>query len=659
MIAPSVMKLIAPPALADKTVALVDDGACAIVVDPEEPGPVKEALATRRLELAAILMTRVARAETTLRRHLGRDGAHRRSHRLRRGRRRGRADDPARRYAGANLEERVPMTTRTDARPGVAVRIQRWLALPIILLAGCTSAPWSPSMQAPEATVAVAASAPVQAASAAEDAASAAAAEIPEAAQEAVAAPVPVDPLRPEVRLDLDERSARVDLWDRVRRGFSMPDLDNELVRENERWYASRPDYVARMTERGSRYLFYIVEELDKRGMPTELALLPFIESAYNPQAMSVARASGMWQFIPSTGRNFELKQNVFRDDRRDVLASTRAALDYLQKLYAMFGDWQLALAAYNWGEGSVQRAIARNQRAGLPTDYASLRMPAETKGYVPKLQAVKNIVLRPESFNLTLPELYNHPYFLSVPIEHDIDVALAVKLAGVPTEEFQFLNPQMNRPVILAAGTPQILLPYDNANQFVRELPLYHGPLTSWTTWIAPRNMKPAEAARAAGMDEDTLREVNQIPARMVIRAGSTLLVPRRNEAIVDISSTVADNATMSLAPEGPALRKVSVRAGKHDSVASIARRYHVSASQVAQWNTVGTGARFAAGQTVVVYVPAKGRAGAASARTHFVATEHGTRVAHTTHRAAKPASRKTASGRQAHGKNVSVARD
>ena len=180
-----------------------------------------------------------------------------------------------------------------------------------------------------------------------------------------------------------------------------MPDLDNDLVRERERWYATRPDYVARMTERGGRYLFHIVEELDKRGMPTELALLPFIESAYNPQAMSVARASGMWQFIPSTGRDFELKQNVFRDDRRDVLASTRAALDYLQKLYGMFGDWHLALAAYNWGEGSVQRAIAKNQRAGLPTDYESLRMPAETQDYVPKLQAVKNIVARPASFNL------------------------------------------------------------------------------------------------------------------------------------------------------------------------------------------------------------------------------------------------------------------
>ena len=392
------------------------------------------------------------------------------------------------------------------------------------------------------------------------------------AAAEVVAAPVPVDPLRPDVHLDLDDRAARVDLWERVRRGFAMPDLDSPLVRERERWYASRPDYVARMTARGGRYLFYIVEELDKRGMPTELALLPFIESAYNPQAMSVARASGMWQFIPSTGRDFELKQNVFRDDRRDVLASTRAALDYLQKLYGMFGDWQLALAAYNWGEGSVQRAIAKNQRAGLPTNYQSLRMPAETQGYVPKLQAVKNIVANPASFNLTLPELFNHPYFLSVPIERDIDVALAVQLAGVPLDEFQSLNPQMNRPVILAAGTPQLLLPYDNANRFVRELPLYRGPLATWTAWQAPKTMKPAEAAHAVGMNEEQFREVNHIPARVSIKAGSTLLVPRGNALLADVSSTVADNGTMMLVADGPVLKKSSLKAGRNDSVASIA---------------------------------------------------------------------------------------
>ena len=426
------------------------------------------------------------------------------------------------------------------------------------------------------------------------------AASAPEAA---VAAPVPVDPLRPEVRLDLDERAARVDLWDRVRRGFAMPDLDNTLVREQERWYATRPEYVARMTERGGRYLFHIVEELDKRGMPTELALLPFIESAYNPQAMSVARASGMWQFIPSTGRDFELKQNIFRDDRRDVLASTRAALDYLQKLYGMFGDWQLALAAYNWGEGSVQRAMAKNQRAGLPTNYESLRMPAETRHYVPKLQAVKNIVARPGDFNLRLPELLNHPYFLSVPIERDMDVAVAIKLAGMPLEEFQTLNPQMNRPVILAAGTPQVLLPYDNANRFVRELPKHPGPLASWTAWTAPRMMKTSEAARVVGMSEESLREVNHIPARMLIKAGSTLVVPRGNALLADVSSEIADTAMLVLSPEAPRLRKTSLKAGRKDSVASVAKRYRVSPAQVAEWNDVSPTASFAPGQTIVVY--------------------------------------------------------
>ena len=224
--------------------------------------------------------------------------------------------------------------TISRARPSALA----WIAGPLLLLAGCVSAPLSSpsSSEVADAPVAAASAPALAAPNAMDEAAAQSVAVAASTPDPAVAAPVPVDPLRPEVRLDLDERSARVDLWDRVRRGFAMADLDNELVRDRERWYATRPDYVARMTERGSRYLFHIVEELDKRGMPTELALLPFIESAYNPQAMSVARASGMWQFIPSTGRDFELKQNVFRDDRRDVLASTRAALDYLQKLYGM-----------------------------------------------------------------------------------------------------------------------------------------------------------------------------------------------------------------------------------------------------------------------------------------------------------------------------------
>ena len=404
--------------------------------------------------------------------------------------------------------------------------------------------------------------------------------------------------------------SAPADLWERIRRGFAMPELDSDLVRDREQWYASRPDYIFRMTERSRKYLFYIVEELERRNMPTELALLPFIESAFNPQAVSSAKAAGMWQFMPATGKYFELKQNVFRDDRRDVLASTRAALDYLQKLYGMFGDWHLALAAYNWGEGSVGRAIAKNQRAGINTTYLDLNMPMETRFYVPKLQAVKNIVARPDSFNTQLPLIDNHPYFDSVTITRDIDVALAAKLAEVPLDDFKALNPSLNKPVILAAGTPQILLPWDNATIFQRNLEAYTGArLASWTVWVAPATMKVADAARRAGMSESELRSLNNIPPRMLIRAGSTLLVPRQAHHENDVTERIADNGQVAFAPE-IVLRRTVVKAGRHESVASIAKRYRQTPSSVAEWNKVGAGAAFKAGQQVVLFLPVQPRA-------------------------------------------------
>ena len=427
-----------------------------------------------------------------------------------------------------------------------------------------------------------------------------------------------LDPLRPSVIVDNDDASARRDLWVRVRAGFAMSDLDNALVLKWQQWYASRPDYVQRMTERGGRYLFHVVEELDKRGMPTELALLPFIESAFNPQAMSVARASGMWQFMPATGKDFDLKQNLFRDDRRDVLASTRAALDYLQMLYGQFNDWQLALAAYNWGQGNVQRAVDRNLKAGLDADYDSLRMPDETRNYLPKLQAVKNIVLQPHTFAITLPALHNHPYFLSVPITNDIDVDVAVRLAGVPLEEFQALNPQMNKPVILAAGTPQVLLPYDNATQFVRNLRTHKAPLATWTAWVAPATLKPADAARQVGMSEEQLRAVNRIPPRMLVKAGSTLVVLRSAHKTSDVSEHVADHASLQLTPDRPPGRRLSVKARKGDSVATLAKRYRVSAEQVAQWNDVRSDAWLKPGQAVIVFQPAAvGKSGKSGKRT------------------------------------------
>lgn len=529
-----------------------------------------------------------------------------------------------------------------------------------LLATGCATAPGPASEPAPQAATVAEPAQPALTATPSEAAIKALEpAAAPSAADAAVIVKDPdATPSSASTPLQTPEpeQFAQSDLWDRIRRGFAMPDLQGDLVRDREQYYASRPEYVQRMTDRASRYLFHIVEEVEYRGMPTELALLPFIESAFNPQAMSVAKASGMWQFIPSTGKHFDLTQNIFRDERRDVLASTRAALDYLGKLYGMFGDWHLALAAYNWGEGSVQRAIARNQKAGLPTDYASLRMPAETRYYVPKLQAIKNIVAQPEAFGLSLNAIENHPYFLTVAIQRDMDVDVAVKLAGLHKDEFRALNPQMNKPVILAAGTPHILLPYDNARRFIRNLGDHQGPLSSWTAWVVPTTMKPADAAKRAGMSESELREVNKIPPRMLIKAGSTLLVARNDHKHAqDVSAEVADNAIMSLAPERGAGRRVVVKARSRETVASLARRMGVSTADVAQWNGVSPSARFASGQRVVVYraakgtrtaaagTKAKGRSSAAGKRTASKKSANPTRKAS----AGKAGAKRTASGK------------
>ena len=408
--------------------------------------------------------------------------------------------------------------------------------------------------------------------------------------------------LRPEGNLGLQPP---VDIWERIRRGFAMPDLESELVRDREQWYAARPDYMLRMTERSRRYIHYIVEELERRNMPTELALLPFIESAFNPEAVSSAKAAGMWQFMPATGKYFDLKQNLFRDERRDIMESTRAALDYLQKLYGMFGDWHLALAAYNWGEGSVSRAQTRNKARGLPVGYTDLQMPNETRYYVPKLQAVKNIVAQPQLFNVQLPLIHNHPFFKTVAIERDIDVAVAARLAEVKLEDFKALNPQMNRPVILAAGTPQILLPWDNATIFERNLQRHADrPLATWTAWTAPRTMKVDEAAQQVGMPAAVLRSANNIPGGMLLKAGSTLLVHRKGALDNDVTERIADNAQLSLAPE-VVLRRVSIKARKGDTLASLGARHGVTATNLASWNKLPVTAALKPGQSVVMLVP------------------------------------------------------
>lgn len=419
--------------------------------------------------------------------------------------------------------------------------------------------------------------------------------------------------------------TAPSDLWERIRRGFAMPDLHGDLVRDREQWYATRPDYIQRMTERSRKYLFHIVEELERRNMPTELALLPFIESAFNPQAVSSAKAAGMWQFMPATGKDYALKQNVFRDDRRDVLASTRAALDYLQMLHGMFNDWHLALAAYNWGQGSVKKAIQNNQRKGLPTGYEDINMPMETRMYVPKLQAVKNIVANPATYNARLPVIENHPFFELVAIDRDIDVALAARLAEVDEADFRALNPSIHRPVILASGTPHVLLPWDNAAIFLRNLQFHIGPLATWTAWAVPSHMRTADIASRVGMSEADLRSLNQIPPRMLVRAGSTLLVPRHGQRNADVPEHTADNAHLQLQPE-VVLKRGTAKARKGDTVQTMAKRLMVDASDFAKWNKLSASASLKAGQSMVLYREQTVRTTSASGSKRSAAEAKGT---------------------------------
>ena len=321
------------------------------------------------------------------------------------------------------------------------------------------------------------------------------------------------------------------DLWQRVRRGFVMEELNSPLVLQQEQWYATRPDYIQRFVDRGSKYLHHIVEEVEKRGMPTEVALLPIIESAFNPQAFSRAKASGMWQFIPSTGKHFGLKQDWMADNRRDVLLSTDAALDYLQKLYGMFNSWELAFAAYNCGEGCVARAILKNQKKGLPTDYLSLNLPPETRNYVPKLIAVKNIVLSPGSYGIELEAVENRPYFAKVAAPEKIDTSLAARLAEMPEDEFATLNPAFIRPVA-SSGTGTFLVPYEKAQTFRSNLDLYrslNGPMVSWQTVNARRGELIDAIAKRYGMTGSYLRATNGAlkEKQGKLTAAATIMVP------------------------------------------------------------------------------------------------------------------------------------
>ena len=376
------------------------------------------------------------------------------------------------------------------------------------------------------------------------------------------------------------------DLWDRIRAGFAMPELDSPLVARHEQYYLSRPDYLQRMFGRGSFYLHHIVEEVERRGMPTELALLPFVESAMNPSALSSAKAAGLWQFIPATGKRYDLNQNWWVDNRRDVVQSTRAALDYLQTIYQMNGDdWFLALASYNWGEGAVRKAVRANQAAGKPADYAHLRMPNETRNYVPKLLALKHIVLNARQLGLQLPNLPDQPYFVTVEKTRPIDLKLAARFAGMTEAEFLALNPAHNRPVISASRNNTLKIPVDRIDRFKAAMAEHAAQKRPFVSW-QPHTLQPgeslAEIASRGGLTVPELLRANGISAGTHLLAGTRLLVPTHRVSDENLVEQFDGPRLYQQVDAGPLVHRVR----RGETGTSIARRYGLTLAELRTMN-------------------------------------------------------------------------
>ncbi|HET7197207.1 MAG TPA: transglycosylase SLT domain-containing protein, partial [Burkholderiales bacterium] len=394
-----------------------------------------------------------------------------------------------------------------------------------------------------------------------------------------------VVPAMPVARVDRTGPAVD-DLWQRIRKGFAMPDLDNKYVAQQTRYYAGHPEYLQRIFDRSRLYLYHIVGEIERRGLPTELALLPMVESAFNPMAYSRAHATGLWQFVPGTGKRFELDQNWWYDERRDIVDSTSAALDYLSQLHEMYGDWHLALASYNWGENAVARAIARNRRAKKPTDYSHLRMPRETRYYVPKLQALKNIILDPQRYHLTLEPIPNEPYFVTLAETPDMDLQLAAELAEMPIEEFLALNPGFKRPLIRSSAEPRLVLPAEKVQVFYDNLAKYDGKsLVSWKVYHPARGETFGKLARKFDVTIAELKKVNGVAPRSW-HVPAVLVVPTRAEALEAVKLPVMYRPPM------PARGGVGFvhRVRRGDTLSSIAARYHVTVGALKHWNRVGS---------------------------------------------------------------------
>ncbi|MGH8313985.1 MAG: LysM peptidoglycan-binding domain-containing protein [Steroidobacterales bacterium] len=388
------------------------------------------------------------------------------------------------------------------------------------------------------------------------------------------------------------------DLFDRMRAGFKLDDVEQRDVDVQLAWYISHPQYLDRVWERSERFMYHIVAEIEARDMPLEIALLPIVESAYEPFAFSRSRASGLWQFIPGTGTRFGLKQNWWYDGRRDVLESTRAALDYLQFLHDEFdGDWLLAIAAYNSGELNVHRAIDRNLQAGLPTDFWHLKLPRETTAYVPKLLAMKRVVKAPEDYGLDFEPIANEPYFARIDTGGQIEMAVAADLAGVGLEELTNLNPAFNRWATDPAGPYDLLVPVETAETFQIALAqLTPAQRVRTATYKVHKGDTVASVARRNNTTAAVIRELNNLRSDKLAQ-GLELAVPAGGAVAMPVKVVRA-----AALVDGRMTRTTVHVVRRGETLWGIAQRHRVSVTTLAAWNNISVGATLVPGRKLVV---------------------------------------------------------
>ncbi|MDN5864442.1 MAG: LysM peptidoglycan-binding domain-containing protein [Gammaproteobacteria bacterium] len=409
-------------------------------------------------------------------------------------------------------------------------------------------------------------------------------------------------------------------LWKRIRQNFSLPDGNERRVTQQRQWYQDHPGYMMRTGKRAKPYLYYIVEQLAKRGMPMDLALLPVVESAFNPYGYSYADASGLWQFIPSTGRNYGLKQNWWYDGRRDLVAATDAALDLLQDLHKRFdGNWLLALAAYNSGGVTVERAIARNKRRGEPTDFWHLDLPRQTRAYVPRLIAVRDLVAQPDKYGIQLPFVANAPYLARINLDGQIDIAIAAKMAGLSVKQMYLLNAGYSRWATPPDGPSYLLIPRDEKQDFLAGLDkMKKQVMAKWISHRIRRGETLSEIADRYHTSVTVLRHRNDIHGSL-IRAGHRLMIPSPS---AHVTRYVPPGATQYQERRG---RPTTVRVRGGDTLWEIAQNYGVSVAQLASWNRISRNSTLHIGQRLKVWAgegaPAysgRGRSGPIVVRVH-----------------------------------------